>query len=97
MDFGPGQPDTGWGLHAYAHAWFGSNYFLCPNSANSNCLNTGAGRGLHFATPGSLHPNNRINIGFLDGSVRSINPINVSFVVYCAMCGAQDGVNVAFD
>jgi len=97
MDFGAGNPDNGWGFHPYAHAWFGSNNSLCPNSANTNCLNTGVGRGLDYATPGSLHPKNRINIGFLDGSVRSINPLNIIFAVYCAMCGAQDGVNVAFD
>jgi prepilin-type N-terminal cleavage/methylation domain-containing protein/prepilin-type processing-associated H-X9-DG protein len=88
---------NGWVVHAWAHAWFGSNFGVCPgNMIPGNCQ-PGLSRGLHFATPGSLHPGGRNNIGFMDGSVRSINPMGLDFNVYAAMCGARDGVTVLFD
>jgi len=92
-----GNSDSGWALHPWAHAWFGSNFGICPSNTPGNCVNTSAGRGLSYATPGSLHPSDRVNIGFLDGSVRSINPRPLTIDVYAAMCGAQDGVNIIFD
>jgi prepilin-type N-terminal cleavage/methylation domain-containing protein/prepilin-type processing-associated H-X9-DG protein len=96
VSFGTGDPNNGWGMWPYAHAYTASNFWLCPNSANPNCRNTPEGKGFDRNLPGSFHGGNRINTVFMDGSVRSISP-TVPFQVYAYMCGAQDGQVVQFD
>lgn len=91
-----GSANQAWTLEAYGHAYTASNFWLCPNPGNPNCVYTPSnGRGLGAGVPGSLH-NGRVNIAFMDGSVRAING-GLDFVTYAFICGAQDGQVVTFD
>jgi len=91
-----GTANEGWSMMSYAHAYSASDYGICPNTTNTNCDNTAAGRGLGGGYPGSLHPGNIITTLFLDGSVRSIKP-SISFPIYVYLCGAQDGQLITLD
>jgi hypothetical protein len=95
-----GTATEGWTMMSYGHAYFASNFWMCPaaglgGSANCNMANP-AGRQMGAGIPGSLHANNRINAVFIDGSVRSMSG-NLTFAVYYSMCGAADGIVVQFE
>jgi len=91
-----GTANEGWNYFAYGHGYFASDSGICPNSTNTNCNNTSAGRGLSAGIPGSLHGNNRINCLFMDGSIRAINS-NLTFSTYVYISGISDGISVNFD
>jgi prepilin-type N-terminal cleavage/methylation domain-containing protein/prepilin-type processing-associated H-X9-DG protein len=90
-----GSATEGWTVESYGHSYTASNFGTCPNSTNSNCQNTPAGRGLASGMPGSMH-NGRFNCVFMDGSVRALNG-SIAFGTYVAIAGAGDGVVVNFD
>jgi prepilin-type N-terminal cleavage/methylation domain-containing protein len=97
LNWGPNDPDNGWGHMAYGHGYTASNFGTCPDPANArNCVFTAAGRGLGAGVPGSAHAGGRINTMFMDGSIRSFSS-DVNFTVYVYMCGAADGQVVTFD
>jgi len=85
----------GWFQAPYGHAYVISNFWTCPNSQNSNCSKVPGDLGLGWGIPGSLH-NGRINMLFMDGSVRAISG-GIDFLTYAYMCGAQDAQVVNFD
>jgi len=91
-----GTPQEGWSQFSYGHGFFASDYGLCPDSTNTNCDTTPAGKGLGAGYPGSMHPGNIINTMFLDGSIRSFKP-SVGFTIFVYMCGAKDGQLVSLD
>ncbi|MFM7541469.1 MAG: DUF1559 domain-containing protein, partial [Planctomycetota bacterium] len=91
-----GTANEGWNYFAYGHGYFASDFGICPNSTNTNCNNTAAGRGLSAGLPGSLHGNNRINSLFMDGSIRAINS-SLNFSTYVYISGVSDGISVNFD
>ena len=91
-----GTANEGWNYFAYGHGYFATDFGICPNSTNTNCNNTAAGKGLAAGLPGSLHAGNRINSLFLDGSIRAINS-SIDFSTYVYISGAADGVSVTFD
>ncbi|MEQ1830698.1 MAG: DUF1559 domain-containing protein, partial [Pirellula sp.] len=96
VSFGANNPANGWGSTSWGHAPSYSDYGVCPNSTNTNCINTPQGRGLSAGLPGSLHAGRGINTVFGDGSVRSINP-SLTFATYVYICGGKDGEVVAFE
>lgn len=96
LNWGTGDPDNGWGHMSYGHGYSNSGYGTCPDSTNTNCNSTPEGKGMGPGIPGSFHGGNRINIVFMDGSVRSISG-NLNFQTYLYMCGAQDGQVIVFD
>jgi len=91
-----GTANEGWNYFAYGHGYFASDFGICPNSTNTNCNNTAAGKGLAAGLPGSLHPGGRINSLFMDGSIRAING-SMDFSTYVYISGVADGVSVNFD
>jgi prepilin-type N-terminal cleavage/methylation domain-containing protein len=91
-----GTANEGWALEAYGHSYHASNFGICPNASNGNCINTPAGRSVALGSPSSFHGSNRINSAFLDGSIRSISS-STTFSVYVYMTGASDGTVVTFD
>jgi len=86
----------GWSLMTWASAVFYSNFGTCPDSTNPNCRFTTDGKGMAAHLPGSFHPNNRINVTYGDGSVRSI-PANVDFFLFVCLSGKADGNVVSPD
>jgi prepilin-type processing-associated H-X9-DG protein len=87
----------GWTHTSWASAWAFANFGLCPNTTNGNCRFTpSSGQGLSRGQGGSLHPNNRINVTYGDGSVRSISP-TIDFTLYVYLCGFADGQVISVD
>jgi len=98
LNYGANSPYNGWTMLPWAHAYFSSTFMLCPNvNAGSNCSSAPEGRGLGASLPGSMHTGNRMNVSFLDGSTRVIDPRNVSVGLWAALCGAQDGISFVLD
>ena len=107
VNFGTGSADTGTitGM-MYGHAYFASNFGICPvqpaSGGTNNCYpdgvnsaNSALRTGYPFGLPSSRH-NTRINTMFLDGSIRAFSPM-VGQGVYAAMAGATDGVIITFE
>jgi len=89
--------NEGWTMNPVGHSFFASNFWSCPNTATTNCVNSKpSGLGLGSGIPGSLHTGGRYNALFMDGSVRSMNGA-LTFGIYAAICGAGDGQLVTFD
>jgi prepilin-type N-terminal cleavage/methylation domain-containing protein len=86
---------SGWTVDAWASAVVYSNYGLCPDFNNTNC-DFAQGYGLSVSTPGSFHTNNRINVAYADGTVRTIAP-SLPYALYIYLCGARDGQQVSPD
>jgi prepilin-type N-terminal cleavage/methylation domain-containing protein/prepilin-type processing-associated H-X9-DG protein len=85
-------------------SWAGSVSFsplgTCPNPTEAttatppgNCDYVNSG-GLSAFTPNSLHSGNRIQVAYLDGSVRNIPP-DLDAGTYIALCGIADGVTIS--
>jgi prepilin-type N-terminal cleavage/methylation domain-containing protein/prepilin-type processing-associated H-X9-DG protein len=90
-----GSSWNGWVNDPYGHGYCPSNFWVCPNGGNGNCDNSAQGRGLGWGIPGSFH-NGRIQIVFMDGSVRAVNG-SIDFLTWVYICGAQDGQTVTFN
>jgi prepilin-type N-terminal cleavage/methylation domain-containing protein len=89
----------GWGLMSWPSAIFYSNFGTCPNRSNPNCRfppDFPAGMGMSNNQPGSFHPQNRINVAYSDGSVRSIPP-DMQFALYVYLTGRADGQVMSVD
>ncbi len=95
IDFG-GTTGAGWVGAMYTMGAQFSNFGVCPNSTNGNCVTGSLGRGLAAGMPGSNHGGNRINVGFGDGSIRTFSP-SVDFNTFVYLCGKSDGQVVTFD
>jgi prepilin-type N-terminal cleavage/methylation domain-containing protein/prepilin-type processing-associated H-X9-DG protein len=87
---------TGWSW-AGGFQWmsFGScpnpvNANCCPNPDNPNCPSGSQYRGLGPPEFGSLHPGNRFNIAFADGSVHYL-ATDMDFPLFRALVGFADG------
>jgi len=93
VDFGAGNLLTGWGGHAWAQGGGFNRFWLCPNSANTNCDFVNS-RGLAWGTPTSEHAGNRIQVAYLDGSIRNIPP-DLDFNTLLAITGVSDGLLVS--
>ena len=98
IDFGGGP---GWVGNGFAMSAQLSAFGTCPDPTNDaasggNCDFSSKGRGFAYGLPSSMHTNNRINVVFGDGSVRSISP-TINFSVYAYICGIADGQVVTFD
>jgi prepilin-type N-terminal cleavage/methylation domain-containing protein/prepilin-type processing-associated H-X9-DG protein len=93
---GQGGIPSGWSGGSWSAGFNYAAFGTCPNRGNSNCNFGAGGLGLSWGTFGSMHAGNNLNLAFGDGSVRAIRP-DLTFAVWLALSGAQDGVVVNFE
>jgi prepilin-type N-terminal cleavage/methylation domain-containing protein/prepilin-type processing-associated H-X9-DG protein len=90
-----GDPDFGtihWTNMAWAWGVWWSNNGICPNSANTNCVNAARGTtGNYVFSAGSLHAGGICNIAMADGSVRGLNAQSIDSLSLAYLAGARDG------
>jgi prepilin-type N-terminal cleavage/methylation domain-containing protein/prepilin-type processing-associated H-X9-DG protein len=93
---GSGGIPSGWTGWSWAGGFQWMAFGSCPNTTNGNCVSGSPSLGLGAPEFGSLHPGNRFNVAFADGSVHSL-PTDMTFTLFRALVGFQDGVQVTWD
>jgi prepilin-type N-terminal cleavage/methylation domain-containing protein len=93
VNFGAGNPNNGTGHVPYGHAYWPAQFFVCPQ----NCAGYPNTNDKYNINAASSRHNNMIQTVFMDGSVRALNGTSITFLVYQAICGAQEGTQVSFD
>ncbi len=93
---GSGGIPSGWTGFSWAGGFQWMAFGSCPNPTNGNCVSDSQSRGLGAPEFGSLHPGNRFNTAFADGSVHYL-PTDMVFALFRALVAYQDGTVVTFD
>jgi prepilin-type N-terminal cleavage/methylation domain-containing protein len=93
VNFGAGNANNGIGHVPYGHAYWPAQFFVCPQ----NCAGDPNSTSKYNINAASSRHNNLIQTVFMDGSVRGLNGSTITFLVYQAICGAQEGTQVTFD
>ncbi|HEV3236102.1 MAG TPA: DUF1559 domain-containing protein, partial [Gemmataceae bacterium] len=90
-----GPPFDGWWGGAFAMGPIPLEFGMCPDHTNPNCDFNHQGQS--WATPGTFHTGNAMQVCYGDGSVRRLIVGAVDFGTLLALGGMQDGIVVTSD